>query len=373
MKAEVEAFFAEDVAVFTREIAELDARLGPDAEPREDERYGELCAMISRSVEACRRLESSIRADRRLLADVQERFRREISPWMDRSWVGHRCKVKPRGYPGDHEMLTALYRRVPKSKGLGGYVDIYWFNALLTRAIWARWHAAKAFLLEEVGHRRGDVHVLNVACGPCREYVDGFPHPNDCHLRITCIDNDPEALAYVESNVATGNGAPDIRCVRYNALRMTSAKANVKQFGRADVIYSIGLCDYLPDKQLVRLIQGLSESLTDDGVLFVALKDCRRYDKTECQWLLDWYFFQRTEEDCRELYRQAGLDPDHLEMTRDATGVIMNFVSRAKGEAPLRADLPHERRERPAKRAVEPALTAPAVYRKSSAGKQGKE
>jgi hypothetical protein len=53
---------------------------------------------------------------------------------------------------------------------------------------------------------------------------------------------------------------------------------------------------------------------------------------------VDWYFFQRTVDDCRELYYQADFDVDALEMARDETGIIINFISRVPGDAQYRVD-----------------------------------
>ena len=96
---------------------------------------------------------------------------------------------------------------------------------------------------------------------------------------------------------------------------MTSAANNIRRFGRSDIVYSVGLCDYIPDEFLIPLLQGWRESVADGGVVYVAFKDTLLYDKTEYQWLTDWYFFQRTEEECRRLFEQAGYEMSAMEMT----------------------------------------------------------
>jgi hypothetical protein len=123
---------------------------------------------------------------------------------------------------------------------------------------------------------------------------------------------------------------------------MKSAEATRRLFGASDIIYSIGLSDYLTDAAMIGILEGWRKSLANEGVLLVAFKDGPRYDRIEYQWLLDWHFFQRTEDDCRSLFQQAGFDMTALEMTRDATGVIMNFVARAQN-AEVRLDDAHRR------------------------------
>lgn len=339
MQTDIDAFFASDVSAFTRRIADLDRRIGPAAAPRKDEIFQELYDAIYRCLDACARAEAQLRSDPQRLKEVQDRFRGEIAPWFDRSWFMQRAKVKPRGYPGDYETLTGIYDGLPKSVGIGGYLDLFFLGTILGRAVPARIRAARAFLIAELA-RRGTATAVNVACGPCREYTEDWKpaHPGN-FLRVACIDSDRQALDFVEARLAA---APpegvEVQCVSYNALRMGSAKANVAKFGRPDILYSVGLCDYIPDKFMIPMLRGWRETVADGGVVYVAFKDSRRYPTEEYQWLVDWFFLQRTEEDCRRLFAEAGYDVDGMEMTRDATGAIMNFVSRVKAPAVIRVD-----------------------------------
>jgi len=86
------------------------------------------------------------------------------------------------------------------------------------------------------------------------------------------------------------------------------------------------------------MLRGLRETLADGGVLFLAFEDTERYDKTVYQWNVDWFFYQRTVEECRELFRQAGFDVDSMAMTRDESGIIINFVSRVPAGEQYRVD-----------------------------------
>ncbi len=363
MSSEINRFFTDDVSSFTRSLAELDRELsGPEmngaemnghamngaevnghALPRLDDCLERLSDAIGRSRDACRRIEDQLRSQPLVLKEVQARFRDEIRPWFDKSWFMHRARAKPRGYPGDYELLSAIYDGEAKAKGLGGCLDQYFLQTDLGRAVQARMQAIRGFLIEVISHRQGDVTILDVACGPCREYLSG-PEWNvvpsaDRRVHLTCIDSDQQALDYVREHVAAaGIAGMEVRCVCYNALRMSSARANLQKFGRCDIIYSVGLCDYIPDKYLVPMLRGLRETLADDGVVYVAFKDCLRYDKTEYQWHVDWHFFQRTEEECRELFRQAGYEMDFMETTRDDTGVILTFIWYNKVGAIVRLD-----------------------------------
>jgi hypothetical protein len=119
---------------------------------------------------------------------------------------------------------------------------------------------------------------------------------------------------------------------------MRSARTNISRFGQADIIYSIGLLDYIPDRHLVPILQGLRGTLKPGGVAYLAFKDETGYDACEYQWFVDWHFFQRDERQCFQLLCEAGFDPGELEVYRDQTGIIMNWVAAAPTGRRFRAD-----------------------------------
>jgi extracellular factor (EF) 3-hydroxypalmitic acid methyl ester biosynthesis protein len=342
MEQAISRFFTEHVSRFTQALEDFDRHIDRQAEADSDAIVAELTRSINASLADCTALEAQLAgSDPKILKDAQSRYREAIWPWFGLSWFMNHALSKPRGYPGDYHMLTSIYEARPKSRGLGGYLDRYFLNTQLGRAVVGRLRLAREFLLAEVARHDGDFAVLNVACGPCREYLGGLGTAEHGQTTITLVDNDPLALDYVQANVAPGLiGSAKLNFVRYNALRMTSAVVNVERFGRSDLIYSVGLCDYIPDKFLIPMLQGWRGSLSPGGTVYVAFKDSRRYTTPEYQWLVDWFFLQRTEEECRNLFVAAGYDMNELEMVRDETGIIINFIARSKVPAFVRVDVP---------------------------------
>lgn len=340
MRSRLQSFFSGPVRRFTQSLEEFDRRISPGAASPPSDLVEELTASIDVVLAACCRVEAELRGEEpSRLKEVQARFRDEIWPWLDKSWFMHRALTKPRGYPGDYELLSAIYDGQPKSRGLGGCLDRYFLNTTLGRAVVSRMQAARLFLLDELDRRPGKTTVLNVACGSCREFLAGFNPPADRQLAVTCVDNDVEALDYVRTRVAPRvAGRVAFEFVRYNALRMTSVKSNVARFGHVDVVYSVGLCDYIPDEYLIPMLKAWRETLSPGGTAYVAFKDSRRYRTAEYQWLVDWHFFQRTEEDHRRLFEQAGYDMATLRATRDETGSIVNYLSRVPSDVVVRVD-----------------------------------
>ncbi len=336
--AKVENFFHKDVASFQSCLNDLEREITPDAEPVQGDRYHQrILEAFQKSQDSCREFEAEHGDDPRMIQEVQDGFRKETARWFNQSWIAHRARSKPSGFAGDYEMLIKLYAVEPPNRGLGGYLDLCIQDLPLARAVRTRLKATRKFLLDEVAARQGKARILDIASGPCREFVD-WPRDIGGALEIVAMDSDPLALDFVNREVAPQFKAGDLKAIHYNALRTRSAETTIEKFGRFDVIYSVGLCDYLPDKHLQRLLQAWHETLADNGVLLVAFKDRERYDQTPYQWHLDWFFFQRTYEDCMALYEAAGFDVNAIETVRDDTGIIMHFIDRSPADSRQRVD-----------------------------------
>lgn len=337
--AEIDRFFAQEVASFTAALAEIERQIPPDATPeKNDAIHRRLLEAFEASQAACGAFEKQHRDQPDVIRQAQKRFLAETDPWFKQSWIGERARTKPHGFVGDYDMLIKLYDQKTPALGLGGYIDLCIQDLPLARAVRTRLAAARKFLLEEIDARRGPVRVLDVASGPCREYHD-WPALPGREIEVVAMDTDPQALDHVQTNVCPNlPEGTTLKPVRYNALRTTVADATIRQFGKFDVIYSVGLCDYLTDDQLIRMFGAWKETLNEGGVMYVAFKDSDRYDHTPYQWHLDWYFYQRTQQEALDLFAKAGLNVEEMEMTRDATGIITNFIYRRPAGARIRID-----------------------------------
>jgi extracellular factor (EF) 3-hydroxypalmitic acid methyl ester biosynthesis protein len=322
--------FHSGLQAFKTQLAGLEAEIPCDKIPvKSDAFHAKVLEAFEASQTVCREFETVLGTDESAVRAVQEYFRKETDPWMRLSWFGDRARSKPSGFAGDYEMLIKLYDGKTPATGLGGYIDLCLVDLPLARAVRARLKAAKAFLIDEIERRRTGVRILDIASGPGREFHDWPQLPKENPIEVIAIDNDPVAIQHVQQHVIPRiQGGTKLDVVRYNALRTRNSKATVEKFGRFDIIYSVGLFDYLTDDHLIGMFSGLRDSLNNNGVMYIAFKDTEQYDKTPYQWHLDWFFYQRTEQDVLNIYERAGFAVEEMETTRDATGIIINFISR---------------------------------------------
>lgn len=275
-----------------------------------------------------------------MLKQTQSVFRNATSPYFLKCWSANRAITKPTGFPGDYEMLCRIYGDARESIGLGIYLERLFMDLPLAWAVRGRLRMAREFLTKRVatfGLSASPVRILDIASGPCREYLDwpsGLPA-----IDVLAMDSDLRAIDYVNTTVSPQMPNPSrLSSIQYNAFRTRSSEATIEKFGKFDIIYSVGLCDYLTDDVLIKLLSAWHNTLSDNGVLFVAFKDTLRYDQTIYQWHFDWFFYQRTVKDVLELYEKAGFDLGNIETCRDETGIITGFFTRRDRIPELRID-----------------------------------
>lgn len=273
-------------------------------------------------------VEQALENDPQKIKEQQLEFRRRTEEHFSKSRLIQHARTWPHGYTGDYEMLEAIYRNEPLSTGLGYYLDICFLSTVLATAVRGRKVFMRSLLAEELKQRQG-LKILNLASGSGREIQELAGEVRASGAMVTCVDYDPDALRFSEGLFSAGGLLPNHVILRkYNVQKMVSRERNEKEFNAQDVIYSIGLFDYLGDELLVRLLGALYDLLKPGGKLVASFKDCRRYDHRYNQWMVDWAtFFQRTEEACRTLFDRAGFPPASLAVHRDCSGVIVFFIA----------------------------------------------
>lgn len=338
-----EQFLETATAHYVTELKSLEQALGLQEFAGHDSGYQRLKQATDSVCESCWDIEKTIGDDKELLDQTRKNFRNRIAPWFHKSPLFFHAITKPRGYAGDYQMLIAIYENKVRSTGIGGYLDHYFLNTELARAVVARMKAVRNYLNTEIQRRNKDLSILDVACGPCHEYIQGINIPNGRKIQVSLLDYDRGALDYVEKRViAQHYDGSHFRCIRFNALRMRSADRFIQQYGKHDIIYSVGLCDYIADKQLIPMLNGWRQSANDGGIVYVAFKDAKRYTTPIYQWVTDWHFLQRTQEDCVRIMKNAGFDVEQMKMTRDETGIIMNFMAPVTTSRMQRLDQAHQ-------------------------------
>jgi len=312
------------VARFIRRLEDIDSQsTGPQANAEV------LAAATTEAMtemhRACEEFEQRAGHDAMVIRHAQAAFREKTQRIFSASYF-NRARVWPQGYQGDYLMLEYLYNNVPGSSGLGYFLNKYLLATTLAEAVRQRKTTLEGLLKTELKGRK-QARVLDIACGSCREIGELTPDVLGSAAAITCVDADQDALDFSSASLSRTGLVPNhVEFRKYNALKMVNHEKNLKEFGMQDVIYSVGLFDYLRDDVLIRLFEALYRLLNSGGVLITSLKDSRRYSTFIYHWVIDWNgFLQRTEAHMWELFRRAGIPKTAIEATREQSGVIIFF------------------------------------------------
>ncbi len=274
--------------------------------------------------DACEEFEHSVNLNKAAIKQAQISFRERTGELFSKSYFMSRARTWPRGYAGDFETLEGVYRNIPKSDGVGYYLDRYFLGTTLPGAVRDRKNMLRSLLKKEFGRRLAP-KVLDLACGSCREVFELAPEIVASGARFTFVDYDSDALAFSRDRIGYAGIPPEQTVYRkYNAFKMINHERNLKEFGQQDIIYSVGFFDYLKDDVLVPLLSSLYGLLNPGGKLITSFKDCRRYRAQEYHWFVDWDgFHQRTVEESHNTLLQAGIPEKSITTVRDASEVII--------------------------------------------------
>jgi extracellular factor (EF) 3-hydroxypalmitic acid methyl ester biosynthesis protein len=316
-----------DVAVerLTEELTNIEKRCADPAEAGE-ELLDALKHSADRVLSVCAEVERVLR-DKDMISEARLRFHEKTDPILSKSYLIKRTRTWPQGYQGDYKTLETIYRKTPHSSGIGYYLDVMGLNAPLAEGVRNRIKKLSEILRWELLERQQPL-ILNIACGSCRELMEIAPEIISSRARITCVDNDNDALAFAQDRLTYAGVIEQVELRKYNALRMFDDEMNLMEFGSQDVIYSVGLFDYLPDDFLVKLLRALYNLLRPKGKLIAAFKDAARYRSQDYHWFCHWDgFLQRKEGDFLRILMQAGIPDSSLSASREDSGIIVFYTA----------------------------------------------
>jgi SAM-dependent methyltransferase len=264
--------------------------------------------------------------EKTLIKKAQIDFRLKTREIYSKSYCINRARTWPLGYQGDYMTLECIYRNMSLSQGIGYYLDLFALNVPLAEAVRNRIRKLEEILRTQISERKTP-SVLNIGCGSCRELMGLSPEIKNSKAKITCIDNDGEALSFAQNRLQYVGLLANIDFYKYNALRMFDDEMNIKEFGKKDIIYSVGLFDYLPSDFLVKLFRALYNLLNPGGILIAAFKDADRYKPYFYHWIINWDgFLQRTCSEFRNIFNKAGIPETSISEIREETGIIIFYL-----------------------------------------------
>ncbi len=234
-------------------------------------------------------------------------IQQEFLPYLLLTQNGERWYAKPRGYAGDFLTIEMIYQNSPAGWGrLGPLLDRCLLDLPAARAVRHR-RGLLAEAIADVVATKGDqvARVTSLACGPARELFDVFPLlENPSQLHASLIDFDLQALAFVAERRDRLKLQRSMSLINENLIHLAVGRRSV-DLKEQDLIYSVGLIDYLSDPLVLKLLDLIHTMLAPGGKVILGNFHPRNPCKAFMDHVLEWRLIHRTEDDMHRLYAQS--------------------------------------------------------------------
>ena len=237
-----------------------------------------------------------------------------------RSPFVRRLQEWPRGYPGDFETVEYICRgenRAPDD-AIARLCEEYSLSLPIAEQHRnkVRHQAARIAAAAAANPR---ARILILACGSVPDVASILPELATFEGEIHLNDADARALELAQSKLAPI--AERCRFVHGNALKVARRFAQAEKF---DLVVAGGLFDYLPDRHIAYLIDGVfGLLLRDEGRLFFTNITRPNPWRSLIEYMGDWFLIERSDADIRALCDRAGVPAEAVSIERDETGLAM--------------------------------------------------
>ncbi|MEP3248258.1 MAG: hypothetical protein ABJN40_21370 [Sneathiella sp.] len=239
-----------------------------------------------------------------------------------------RAYTKPLGYPGDFQVMNFAYNL--SLLGDTAYAKLCHKlgtstgDFIATRMTLVKQKLAELSVLADKKGKK-EFRVASLGCGPAQEaanFLKGHALPLSVHF--TLIDQDHDALDYAYKNcypeVVRLDGNAAVECLHATFVEFLAAGNLFKRIDAQDVIYAVGLVDYLSDKRAERMVSDLYQNLKPGGTLMIgSMRDSETSLEWQVEFVTDWQLEYRNEQGMLDMAKKL---PNSVkrEVIVDSTG-----------------------------------------------------
>jgi len=259
-------------------------------------------------------------------------FREKLSDILFQAPFAERSFKKPRGFPGDYEIMNLIYRDEPAGKTLfAKCLHRYFIDQPAAKAVRNRVEYMLTKLQDAIKTSEAEegVKILSIASGPAREleeFIKKTDFDNSPKVDIVLLDQDLESLQYAQRQLKSLNWE---KAKKVKVSYANTALKNVMMRGigedRFHLIYALGIFDYLTDLSAKAVAKKIFRALRKGGTLIIGNFDIQNPSRHTMRLALDWDLKYRSESDLRRLYSELSQD---LVIEREPSGVNLFCVIR---------------------------------------------
>ncbi|RMF09199.1 MAG: hypothetical protein D6763_08240 [Alphaproteobacteria bacterium] len=258
-----------------------------------------------------------------------------LTPEFNAGAIWRRSYEKPLGYPGDYQIMNMVYDWQREGQNLYEKL-VHRLGLDVAECIATRMVVMRQTIAETVlKTRNSPVRITSLGCGPAREVID-YLEIRDLpqHTHFTLIDQDHGALsqAYERTHpeIIRLHGKASVTCLHASFNQIFKTNELMAKLGPQDLIYSVGLIDYLQAKRGKAWVESLYSCVAPGGKLVISnMYRTPGSNLWPMEFLADWTVIYRDE---KEMLAFAADLPDAVAETRlDPTGRVCMLTVHRKG------------------------------------------
>ena len=323
----IEHFFKGDVKAFVENLIRLEAEIKAKSRS-EDYILGELTTASEEILKKGDELEEIIN-DKQLVKNIKEGFRSLVGNWVYKSKIVKMSLKESYGYSGNYMTQETIYNNQSISDGLGIYYDKYFLNNPYAIAVQNRKEKMKDLLMDFLSRTDSQsINILNLASGPCREIRELMPdlHSINKNIKFTCVDFDENAISFSKEKLIPLPGNIKVEFLKENILRLIAHKDTTLILNRQNLVYSMGLADYLSEAILKRMIFFAFSLLHEGGKLIITHKNKDKYKPLDPDWFCDWTFVPRNLSGLLKLVNDSGINDFTIDIDWEDSNKIFFLI-----------------------------------------------
>lgn len=271
-------------------------------------------------------LENKVR-EKIIIKSMKEVFRTQVGNIINKSFLMSRGYNKPYGYPGDYKLIEMFYENIALSKGIGYCGDTYILQDSYVEAVRIRKNMMKKTLEQFIKKSDSNsLNIMNIGCGSCkelRELLAEYTIDSNKEVIFTLLDREEKALEFAKQSLIKyqNNGKIQFNFIKENVVNIYKKhEIYSKLLNKQDLIYCIGLADYIPDIIFGEMLKFSLKSLSRKGILTVAHKNIKVHKSIASDWFCNWYFYPRSKEDVEKIvYEYLGRYKYTMKINEDKT------------------------------------------------------
>ncbi len=227
----------------------------------------------------------------------------DILNTIHKSPISQRAYHKPRGYAGDAVLMDFVYGI---DQDISSNPIYSWeFELSGSKSVRTRREFMSQYI-NFLAQRNNNLNILSAACGHLREAMDINDEVHSNINSFFALDCDAKSLSRIDES----------KFVKVNASVIDFVRRKL-DFPELDLVYSLGLFDYLNDKLATRLVKEWFKILKAGGRMVLANFAPNLVDIAYMEAYMDWYLIYRDEFDMEKLTFELPANSYRLNTFRD--------------------------------------------------------